>query len=260
MARLYLLIIFLALCLLMGLNSYLATSVYQTSIETLISAILVSFVIVVIIDTLFAILVGILPKKWFGVNNKLLSVSKKEQKFYEKLHIRKWKDYVWDLGCLGGFSKQEVKDPKDPRYFEKFIIESNRGVTEHTLGIVVSYVIIFIYPQYAWSVGVPIALVNTLLNSMSTMVLRYNLPKLKTAYTILVKRQSTNIQTNLLQTQTEEEHQTQAQEKLLNNASSINYTADVKNNANTNNPTEDTKHKPSTKTKKKDSNDSNKQN
>lgn len=190
MAKLYLSIIFVAMCVLAGINVFLAIFVFKTSVLNLLAALLISFFIVVLIDTFFAIFIGILPKKFFGVNNKLLNVSKKEQKFYDKLHIKKWKDYVWDLGCLGGFSKQEIKDPKDPRYFERFIVESNRGVTEHILGIVFSFAIIFIYPQYVWSIGLPIALVNLFLNTMSTMVLRYNLPKLKATYTALIKRQA----------------------------------------------------------------------
>lgn len=189
MAKLYLTIIFVAICILAGINALLAVFVFKTSILTLISALLISLVLVILIDTFFAISIGILPKKLFGVNNKLLQVSKKEQRFYDKIHIKKWKDYVWDLGCLGGFSKQEIKDPKDPKYFEKFIIESNRGVVEHTLGIIFSFGIFFVYPQYILSICLPIALVNLTLNTMSTMVLRYNLPKLNTAYTVLIKRQ-----------------------------------------------------------------------
>lgn len=204
----------------MGLNSFLATAVFNTTAWELVCAIFISFILVVFIDSFFALLVGILPKKWFGVNNKLLSVSKKEQKFYEKLHIRKWKDYVWDLGCLGGFSKQEIKDPKDPKYFEKFIIESNRGVTEHTLGIIFSFSIIFLYPSYAWSVGFPIAMVNLLLNTMSTMVLRYNLPKLKTSYNFLLKKQierenqnKTTLSTNQTETSKTDNSNTNNEEK-----------------------------------------------
>lgn len=193
MARLYLLIIAVVLVILIALNSFLASLIYGVTANVLISTILQAFAIVVIIDAFFAILIGIMPKKWFGINSKLLNVSKKEQRLYEKMHIRKWKDYVWDLGGLGGFSKQKIQDDKDPRYFERFIVESNRGVVEHSLGIVFGFCILFIFPKYIWSICLPIALVNLFLNTMSTLVLRYNLPKLKAVYTMLLRKQSRSV-------------------------------------------------------------------
>ena len=150
------------------------------------------FLVSILIDTFFAIFVGILPKRWFGVKNKFFNVPKKEQKFYEQLHIRKWKDYVWELGGLGGFSKRKIKNPKDPNYFEKFIIESNRGVTEHLLGMIFGFSIVLVYPEYMWTVGVPIAIANMILNIFPTMILRYNSPKLKTVHAGLLKRQNIN--------------------------------------------------------------------
>lgn len=192
MAKLYMFIIFFVLLILTGLNSLFAITIYHSSIWTLISAILSSFTLVIIIDSFFAILIGILPKKWFGVKNRCFHVSKKEQKFYERLNIRKWKDHILELGWLGGFSKRKIKDPNDPKYFERFIIESNRGITEHILGMIFGFGIAFAFPEYAWSVGVPIAIVNMVLNILPTMVLRYNMPKLKTVYYGLIKRQQNN--------------------------------------------------------------------
>ena len=147
----------------------------------------------VIIDTFFAILIGLLPRQWFSVKNAFFYVSKKEQKFYEHLGIRKWKDKVWELGGLGGFSKRKIKDSKNPEYFKRFIIESNRGVTEHILGSIFGFTIIFQYPRYIWSIGLPISLLNLILNILPTMILRYNLPKLRAVYFGLLKRQNPTI-------------------------------------------------------------------
>lgn len=190
MAKYYLKIMFFVICILSGLNSILAITTYNVSAWTLISAVLSSFALVVIIDTFFAIFFGIMPKKWFGVRNKCFNVTKKEQKFYEKLKIRKWKDRVWELGWLGGFSKRKIKNTRDAKYFEKFIIESNRGVTEHLHGSFFGFAIIFAFPNYMWSIGIPIAVINVILNVLPTMILRYNLPKLKAVHKHLLKKES----------------------------------------------------------------------
>lgn len=189
MAKAYLCIISSAILILIIINSILAVTVFNVSFWMLIGAILASVLLVIVMDTFFAILMGILPKSWFCAKRKCFNVAKKEQKIYEKLKIKKWKDYVWDLGGLGGFSKSKVEAPQSPEYFERFIIESNRGVTEHFLGSVFGFFVILLFPQYMWSVGIPVALVNVFLNTCSTMVLRYNIPKLKAIYTGLVRRQ-----------------------------------------------------------------------
>ncbi|MFQ6752075.1 MAG: hypothetical protein ACLRFL_00720 [Clostridia bacterium] len=77
MAKFYLRIIFFVICTLIGLNSIFAITIFEVSVWTIISAVLSSVALVIIIDTFFAIFIGILPKKWFGVNNKCFYVSKK---------------------------------------------------------------------------------------------------------------------------------------------------------------------------------------
>ena len=189
MAKLYLIIIFITICILTGINSILALFIYHTPVWSIISAVLTSVALIVIIDTFFAIFIGILPKLFFSVKNPCFYVSKKEQTFYKRLQIQKWKDYVWELGWLGGFSKRRIKHPSDPKYFERFIIQSNRGITEHILGVIFGFAIISAYPQYIWSIGLPIAIINLILNTLPTMILRYNIPKLRFVYKGLIKRQ-----------------------------------------------------------------------
>ena len=189
MAKFYLHGIFVIICVLIGLNSIFAVSIYNMPVWAIISAVLSSVTMVIIIDTFFAIFIGLLPKQLFGVKNKCFYVSKKEQLFYDKLSIRKWKDYVWELGGLGGFSKRKILCKEDPKYFKKFIIESHRGIVEHILGSIFGFGVIFMHPRYMWSIGLPIAIVNVILNLLPTMILRYNLPKLKSVYFKLEKRQ-----------------------------------------------------------------------
>jgi hypothetical protein len=143
----------------------------------------------VLVDGLFAIICNHIPAKWLK-DKKFFNVSKREQKFYEKLGIRVWKDKVLELGGMGGFSKSKVEDPNSPEYIEKFLIESYKGEVDHIVGMFAGFTVIFIFPlKYALFVGVPVAVVNVFVNLMSTMILRYNTPKLKTLHKRAVRNQ-----------------------------------------------------------------------
>lgn len=192
MAKLYLKIIFFSECFLIALNVILALTVFHESVWNIVTAVLSSTALVILIDTFFAIFIGILPKKMFNANRKIFIVSKKEQIFYEKLSIRKWKDKIWELGGLGGFSKSKIKDPQNPKYYERFIIESNRGVVEHLLGAFFGFLICLEISKHMFSIAIPIAVINLVLNILPTMVLRYNMPKLRAVYFGLTKRQKEN--------------------------------------------------------------------
>jgi hypothetical protein len=68
---------------------------------------------------LFALICNKIPEKWLK-DKKFFNVSKREQKFYEKLGIRAWKDKVLELGGLGGFSKSKIDDPNSPDLQKEF--------------------------------------------------------------------------------------------------------------------------------------------
>ena len=121
-----------------------------------------------------------MPNKWFSMDNKHYHVSKRAQAFYEKLQIRKWKDKVWELGGLGGFRKNKLSQPTNSEYIERFIVESHKGILTHRIGYFVGFLGIFIFPlKYALGIGIPVAIVNLILNALPVMILRYNIPKLK---------------------------------------------------------------------------------
>ena len=129
-------------------------------------AVLLSTVYQVLVDGLFAIICNHIPAKWLK-DKKFFNVSKREQKFYEKLGIRAWKDKVLELGGMGGFSKSKVEDPNSPEYIEKFLIESYKGEIDHIAGMFAGFTVIFIFPlKFAWFVGVPVAVVNVFVNLM----------------------------------------------------------------------------------------------
>ena len=130
-------------------------------------------------DGLGAMLVHKLPDRWFSVDNAHFTVSKRAVRFYEKLGVRKWKDKVWELGGMGGFSKNKIAEPNNPEYFEQFIIECNKGVLTHRLSYPVGFLpMLFIPNIFAFSIALPVAIVNLFLNILPTLALRYNTPKL----------------------------------------------------------------------------------
>ena len=132
------------------------------------------------LDGTIAIVINKMPDRWFGVENPLYHVSEREEKLYKKLKVRLWKDKVWELGGLGGFSKKELKEPDDPAYIEKFIIECNKGVLTHRIAYPLGFLAMLTLPNIcAFTIALPIAIVNLFLNILPTIILRYNTPMLK---------------------------------------------------------------------------------
>lgn len=149
----------------------------------------------ILVDGLFALIVNNLPDKWFAMDKKCFKVSKKSQRLYEKLQIRKWKDKVLELGILGGFRKNKINDPNSPEYVEKFIVESNKGIVIHRIGYFVGFLVMLVFPfKFAFSIGLPVAITNMFLNILPVMILRYNIPKLMTLHKRLTRMQdNTNL-------------------------------------------------------------------
>ena len=131
------------------------------------------------LDGLLAIVINKMPDKWFGVDNALYRVSPRERELYKKLKVRLWKDKVWELGGLGGFSKKNLTEPDDPAYIEKFIIECNKGVLTHRLSYPIGFLAMLTLPNVcSLTIALPVALVNLYLNILPTLALRYNTPML----------------------------------------------------------------------------------
>ena len=131
-------------------------------------------------DGAAALGISLLSDSLFGVENPLFRISEFEMELYRRLRVRMWKDKIWELGGLGGFSKKTLKDPLNPEYIEKFIIECNKGVVTHRLSYPLGFVAIFtLSSPLSYAVAVPVATVNLVLNIMPTIALRYNTVKLK---------------------------------------------------------------------------------
>ena len=131
-------------------------------------------------DGSLAILIKKMPDRWFGVDNRHYNVSEFEKELYKKLRVRLWKDKVWELGGIGGFSKKTLREPSNPVYIEKFIIECNKGVLTHRLSYPAGFLVMLtLRGTPVLSIALPVAIVNLFLNILPTLALRYNTPKLK---------------------------------------------------------------------------------
>lgn len=176
----YIVTIIVGMVLIAGLNIVFNSTFYSLPIYYIILAVVISTVAVIAIDGLFAFLIRRLPKKWFHHDKKCFIVGKRELKFYDAIGIRKWKDKILELGQFTNFTKKKVVDPFNNDYVTRFLLECNYGYIIHLACVFVGFLIIFFFPlQYALMFGVPVAIINAVLNLMPMFILRYNVPKLK---------------------------------------------------------------------------------
>lgn len=182
---LYPIVIIVASLIIGVVNYFFNFQAFDGDVLNIVFAVSVSVVAAIIIDGLFATLVRwILPKKFFSVDKEHWAAKRKECRFYEKIGIKKWKDKVIELGAFTGFRKNKIADPSNNEYVERYIVEANYGVGVHITGVLFGYLVCLLFPTHWYSVGLPVGVVNMVLNGMSLMILRYNLPKLRTLYRI----------------------------------------------------------------------------
>lgn len=173
--KLYLYVIGIAMAIISAINIIFNTTTWYNVIIAVVLCTAAQFAL----DGLIAIIINKMPDRLFAVNNPLYNVSKFEQELYKKLKVRTWKDKIWELGGLGGFSKKNLANPNSTEYIEKFIIECNKGVLTHRLSYPIGFLPMLFIPNIcALSIAFPVAIVNLFLNILPTLALRYNTPKL----------------------------------------------------------------------------------
>lgn len=186
---LYCVIILLCMAIIVGANLLLATPAAVAGVWPLVLGVIFSTVAVIGLDGLLAFFIRRLPAGWFGRERRIFFVSRRECHVYQALGVRRWKDKIPELGQFTGFHKNRVYEPQSNTYVARFILECNYGVVIHLVGAFLGFLIVFLYPL-AWApgVGIPVAVVNFVLNLLPTMVLRYNTPKLEALYALNARR------------------------------------------------------------------------
>lgn len=178
---LFAIMILIAWILIIGLNILLNFNNFE--VWYIIMATITSTLVVIFVDGITAGLVRILPSKWFNPFSKRYQIHDWEKSFYNKLSIKKWKDKVPELGSFTHFSKSKIQQPRDNQYIKRYLLEACYGRVGHALSMISGFLIIFMFPlKYSINFGIPVAIVNAIMNAMPWFVLRYNTPKLIALY------------------------------------------------------------------------------
>lgn len=165
------------------MNILINQPIYDFSVLYIIFAVIISTFTVIIIDGVTATVVRLMPAKLFNPFSKFYRIRGWEKKFYQKIQIKKWKDLVPELGHFTKFRKNKIEDPNNNEYIHRYLLEAVYGRVGHFTSFITGFLVIFIFPlKYALCFGVPIAIVNVIMNSMSWMILRFNTPKLMAIY------------------------------------------------------------------------------
>ena len=174
--KLYLSVIGVAMAVIAVLNVAFSTAAVYIIIIEVVMCTALQFAL----DGTVAVVINKMPDRLFAVSNPMYNVTEREERLYKALKVNAWKDAVWELGGLGGFSKKSLAEPYSPEYIEKFIIECNKGVLTHRFSYPIGFLAMTVTPGVcALSIALPVAMVNLFLNILPTLVLRYNTPRLK---------------------------------------------------------------------------------
>ncbi|MBE6636823.1 MAG: hypothetical protein E7618_03340 [Ruminococcaceae bacterium] len=183
--KLYLATIGIAAAIIAAVNLALETASWYYILIATVWCVLLDFSL----DGLMAIVIRLTPNRWYPIDSPYFAVSDREACWHKKLKVRLWKDYVWELGGLGGFSKKNLVAPDEPAYIERFIIECHKGVMTHRLSYPIGLLAMLTLPnRCAFTIALPAALVNLFLNILPTLVLRYNTPKLQRVLKRLLRK------------------------------------------------------------------------
>ena len=183
--KLYLTVISLTAAVITGIHIALGIAPFHYVLIAVLWCIALEFAI----DGGMAILIRLTPDRWYPTFSPRFRVSAFEKKLYLKLKVRLWKDKIWELGGLGGFSKKHISSPRDPEYIERFIIECNKGVLTHRLSYPIGFLAMLTLPGVcALTIALPVAIVNLFLNVLPTLALRYNTPLLQAVLKNLKKK------------------------------------------------------------------------
>lgn len=173
--KLYLFIIGVAMAAIAGIN--MACGIASPLYAAL--AVIFCVALQIILDSLAALAVRLTPDRLYPAESPRYRVRPWEKKLYLKLGVRAWKDHIPDLGGIGGFSKKRLQSPDDPAYIEKYVIECHKGVLTHRLCYLLGLIVMLTLPNLcALTIGLPVAVINLILNALPTMALRYNTPML----------------------------------------------------------------------------------
>ena len=129
------------------------------------------------------------PERKMNPFARVWKVHHFERRFYVKIGIRRWKDKIPETGgLLVGFSKSAVAGRHDNAYLLKFLKETCYAELMHIISIPCGFLVLLLtlawdsIPQFIAWFGLPVAIVNAVLQLLPIFVQRYVRPFLLSAY------------------------------------------------------------------------------
>lgn len=143
-----------------------------------------------LIDGVVTLAIHLMPQKLFDPNKSCYKVSSRQIARYSKWGVKRWKDYVPDLGQFCNFKKNKIEHPKDPKYLHKFLVENCYADVLHTVSAYFGFFMLLVCPDHAiLSMGLPIAIINFVINMMPAIIQKYMRPRLLSLYNRLCAMQ-----------------------------------------------------------------------
>lgn len=171
---LYLIIIGVAIIVITAANLLFALPITVADALMMLISVTVGAVAAFAIDGISALIIRRLtPKKWYVDGKRIFTVSKREKNFYNKLHIKAWKDKIPELGGFTSFHKDKLESVSDADYLRRFILEANFGVVIHIANALLGVLVAFVPLCHSPSVWIPVFAVNFILSLLPVAVLRY---------------------------------------------------------------------------------------
>ena len=189
--KLYISIIVICTAIIAALTAIFAAPVYGFPWWYAIVASVCSTLGAIAIDAVVAIIVRWFPAKNFDPYKKIFRTKPWEKNFYLKLGVKVWKDKIPETGkLLVKFGKSQVAEKDNPVYLYKFLTETGYAEIMHMLSIPLGFLVIFFFPlEYALLFGLPIGIINMLLQIPPCIVQRYNRPKILKLYERTLRNQ-----------------------------------------------------------------------
>ncbi len=159
--------------------------------------ILIGFACVLLPSLFVAIIIRMLPRKWFNPDRKIYQVEDKERQFLLKIGIKKWKDKIPEMGQTVNFKKDKLQDANNAEYIQKFLVETCYAESLHiscaVLAIIFAFISLLFMPNlFVWTVSLPVAIVYSTYNIPSILIQRYNRPRLKVQLKRLTKNNNSD--------------------------------------------------------------------
>lgn len=125
----------------------------------------------------------LLPSRWYCYDNAFFRTRDWELKLYHILHVRRWKDYLPELGHIVGFAKDHLPDQITREYLDRFLWEACYTEAAHWICMLAGFSYLFLAllldePRRYIGIFLAISIVNFFAHLPFIIIQRYNRPRL----------------------------------------------------------------------------------